>query len=108
MDTFKAITGWDDFTKEEAMMVGERVWQMEHILHMRYGWTPEDDLNNVGDRWLEPLPDGPFQGFTIAQFLPDMVYDFYRECGWDLATGRPTLATLKRLGMEEFSFAAET
>ncbi|MFC1868848.1 aldehyde ferredoxin oxidoreductase family protein [Thermodesulfobacteriota bacterium] len=107
VDTIAAITGWDDFTKEEAMMVGERAWQMEHMLHMRYGWTPEEDLNNVGDRWLEPLPDGDYKGFTIAKFLPEMVYDFYRECGWDINTGRPNQATLERLGMEEFSFLAK-
>ncbi len=103
----EAVTGWEGFTRDEALMVGERTWQLEHLLHMRYGWTPEEDLTNVGARFLEPIPDGPFEGFTIARFLPDLVYDFYRECGRGVATGRPTMGTLKRLGMEEFSFMAK-
>lgn len=107
LDALTAVTGWDDFSKEEAIMVGERMWQLEHIFHLRYGWTPEDDLSNTGARWLEPIPDGPFQGFTIAKFLPDLIYDFYRACGWDITTGKPAMATLKRLGMEEFSFVAK-
>ncbi|MBI2935055.1 MAG: hypothetical protein HYY29_05735 [Chloroflexi bacterium] len=106
LDALAAVTGWQDFGKEEAVMVGERTWQLEHILHMRYGWTPEEDLTNIGPRMLEPIPDGPFKGFTVAKFLPDLVYDFYRECGWEVPSGRPKVDTLKRLGMEEFSFAA--
>ena len=107
LDTLTAVTGWQDLKTEDALTLGERAWQLEHILHIRYGWTPADDLSNLGNRLLEPLPDGPFQGFTIAKFLPELVYDFYRECGWNISTGRPTLATLKRLGMEEFSFLAK-
>lgn len=108
LDALAAVTGWQDFNKDEAIAVGERTWQLEHILHMRYGWTPEEDLTNVGSRLLEPLPDGPFKGFTIAKFLPELVYDFYRACGWDVVSGTPTLDTLKRLGMEEFSFTAKS
>ncbi len=81
---------------------------MEHIFHIRYGWTPEDDLKDIGPRFLEPIPDGPLKGYSPAEVLPDLVREFYQECGWDEKTGRPHLATLKRLGMEEFSFLSET
>ncbi len=107
LDALAAVTGWQGLTKDEAIAVGERTWQLEHILHMLHGWTPEEDLTNIGPRMLEPVPDGQFKGFTVAKFLPDLVYDFYRECGWDTATGRPSMSTLKRLGMEEFAFAAK-
>lgn len=106
VDAVSAVTGWSEFSKEEALEVGERVWQMEHIFHLRYGFRPEDDIKNIGARFLEPVPDGPFQGFTIAGFLPGIVHDFYREFGWDVETGRPSLSVLKRLGMEEFAFMA--
>lgn len=102
LDALGAVTGWEGFGIEESVTVGERAWQLEHLLHMQRGWTPEDDLSNIGPRFLEPLPDGPFQGFTIARFLPELVHDFYRACGWDTATGKPEAATLKRLGMEDF------
>ena len=75
---------------------------MEHLFHMRHGWTPSEDLNNIGSRFLEPLPDGKFKGFSIAKYLPDLVVDFYRACGWDEKTGKPTPDTLKRLDLEEF------
>jgi aldehyde:ferredoxin oxidoreductase len=102
IDGLKATTGWSNFTLEEALTVGERVWQMEHLFHIRHGWTPQQDLDNIGPRFLEPLPDGPFKGFSIAKFLPDLIYDFYRECGWDEKSGKPRGSTIKRLGLEEF------
>ncbi|MFC1868850.1 aldehyde ferredoxin oxidoreductase family protein [Thermodesulfobacteriota bacterium] len=106
LDALAATTGWSDFDLKEAMAVGERIWQMEHIFHLRYGWTPDEDLNNVGPRFLEPVPDGPYKGSSIAQFLPELLRSFYRECGWDEETGKPTLSTIKRLGLEEY-FPAE-
>lgn len=106
LNALTAVTGWQDFGIEEALAVGQRVWQLEHILHLRYGWTPEDDLAATGTRLLEPIPDGIFKGFTMAKYLPGLVHDFYRECGWDASSGLPRPETLRRLGMEEFSFAA--
>ena len=100
-----AVTGWD-ITKEELMAVGDRTWQMEHIFHLRYGWSPDEDMKNVGQRFLEPLPDGPFKGFGIAKWLPELFTDFYKESGWDTKTGKPLMATLKRLGLEEYAFMA--
>jgi len=107
VDALASTTGWDDFSLPEALSVGERTWQLEHILHIRYGWAPDDDIKDVGPRFLEPLPDGPVKGWDPAKVLPDLVREFHQECGWDEKTGRPHLATLKRLGMEEFSFICE-
>jgi aldehyde:ferredoxin oxidoreductase len=77
------------------------------VAHFRYGWTPKEDLENIGQRFLEPLPDGPFKGFSVTRFLPDLVYDFYRECGWDEKTGEPTPSTLERLDLKDYIKAAE-
>lgn len=103
VDALSGVTGWD-VTKDEVMAMGERAWQLEHIFHLRHGWTPDDDLKNVGQRFLDPIPDGDFKGHSVAKFLPDLFTDFYKECGWDPKTGKPMMATLKRLGMEEFAF----
>jgi aldehyde:ferredoxin oxidoreductase len=103
VDALKATTGWSNFNLEEALTVGERIWQMEHLFHIRYGWTPREDLESIGPRFLEPLPDGPFKGFSITKFLPDLVFDFYRECGWDKKTGKPKRSTIKKLGLEKFA-----
>lgn len=106
IEALAAVTGWEDFSLEEARTVGERVWQMEHLFHLRYGWTPEEDLTNIGPRFLEPIPDGQFKGFTIARFLPGLVHDFHAVCGWDIKTGKPYEETLKKFGLEEYAFMA--
>ncbi len=105
VDALAAVTGWD-ITKEEIMDVGNRTWQMEHIFHLRHGWTPEEDIKNLGKRFLEPIPDGPFKGFGIAKWLPELFTDFYQECGWNPKTGKPLMATLNRLGLDDFDFLA--
>ncbi|MBI4331199.1 MAG: hypothetical protein HY673_07960 [Chloroflexi bacterium] len=105
VEALAAITGWD-VTKDEVMAMGDRTWQMEHIFHIRHGWTPEEDMTNIGQRFLEPLPDGPFKGFGVAKWLPDLFLDFYKECGWDPKTGKPLKSTLQRLNLEEFDFLA--
>ena len=51
---------------------------------------------------LEPIPDGKYQGFTIAKWLPELVYEYYRSSGRHEKTGRPYVDTLTRLGLEEF------
>jgi aldehyde:ferredoxin oxidoreductase len=106
VEALQAATGWRDFTEQEALEIGERTWQMEHLLHLRFGWSPEEDLANIGPRFLEPVPDGQFKGFTVARFLPGLLHDFYTVCGWDARTGRPRPETLKRLKLEDFSFLA--
>jgi aldehyde:ferredoxin oxidoreductase len=67
-------------------------------------WVPvplKIDWQDVGPRFLEPIPDGKYQG-TIAKWLPDMVYEYYRLSGRHERTGRPLKNTLEQLGLEEF------
>ncbi len=105
VEALAAITGWN-VTKEELMDVGNRTWQMEHIFHLRHGWSPDEDQKNLGQRFLEPIPDGQFKGFAVAKWFPELFQDFYRECGWNPVSGKPLLATLDRLGLDEFNFLA--
>jgi aldehyde:ferredoxin oxidoreductase len=51
----------------------------------------------------EPIPDGKYKGFTIAKWLPDLVYEYYRLFGCHERTGRPFKNTLDQLGLEEFT-----
>jgi len=41
-------------------------------------------------------------GFTIAKWLPDLVYEYYRLSGRHEQTGRPFTETLQKLDLEEF------
>ncbi|MGZ9173933.1 MAG: aldehyde ferredoxin oxidoreductase C-terminal domain-containing protein, partial [Candidatus Binatia bacterium] len=56
----------------------------------------------VGPRFLEPIPDGKYKGFTIAKWLPDMIWDYYKQSGRHERTGRPFKDTLEKLGLQEF------
>ena len=48
------------------------------------------------------MPDGKYKGFTIAKWLPDLIYEYYRLSGRHERTGRPFKETLDRLGLEKF------
>jgi aldehyde:ferredoxin oxidoreductase len=101
IDSLNATTGWD-FDLDEGMDAGHRTMILQSLFGTQRGWTAEQDWRDVGPRFLEPLPDGKFEGFTIAKWLPDMVYEYYRLSGRHEKTGRPFSDTLDRLGLEEF------
>lgn len=101
VDSFNATTGWD-FTLDEAVVAGHRSSILQSIFGTQRGWIADHDWQNVGARFLEPVPDGKYQGFTIAKWLPDMVYEYYRLTGRHEKTGRPFMNTLQELGLEEF------
>ena len=67
-----------------------------------------DDWTDVGPRFLERIPDGKYAGFTIADFLPGLIQEYYRLSGRDDATGRPFKEMLQRLGLEEFGEWSES
>lgn len=94
--------GWDDFTSEEAMAVGERVTNMMRLIYAQRGFKKEDEFD-VSPRLLEPPSSGAAKGKSLAPFLPQMVDEYYRQMGWQVETGFPTPETLARLGLEEYS-----
>jgi aldehyde:ferredoxin oxidoreductase len=93
--------GWEDFSAQEALKVGERVTNLMRLVYARRGFRKEDELD-VSAKHLEPPPVGPSKGLSIEPYLPAMVDEYYRRLGWNVDTGLPTPETLKRLGMEEF------
>ena len=102
-ESIAAVTGWSDFTKQEAWEVGERTLTLERIFNIRQGLTAEDDLN-VSPRLSDPAPPdaGPAAGLSIAPYLAGWVREYYKTLGWDERTGKPLKSTIKRLGLEEF------
>ena len=93
-------TGWNDFTEEEALRVGERTINLMRLIAVGRGFKKSDELD-VGKRLLEAPTGGPAAGIAMAPHLEAMVDRYYAAAGWDLNTGCPTQATIKRLGMEE-------
>ncbi|HWP56810.1 MAG TPA: aldehyde ferredoxin oxidoreductase N-terminal domain-containing protein [Candidatus Acidoferrales bacterium] len=101
VDSFNATTGWN-FDLDQALEAGHRSAMLQTIFGTQRGWVAEHDWKDVGPRFLEPVPDGKYRGFTIAKWLPEMVYEYHRSMGRHEKTGRPFLDTLRRLGLEEF------
>ena len=94
--------GWEDFTTEEALAVGERVINMMRLLYLRRGFTKADELD-LSPRLLEAPASGAAAGKSIAPHLKGMVEEYYQLMGWDPATARPRPETLNRLGLEAYA-----
>lgn len=95
--------GWDDFNAHEGLLCGERVTNLMRLVYARRGFQKSDEFD-ASHRYLEPAPAGPSKGKTIAPYLPAMVDEYYRQMGWDVATGLPLPETLQRLDItEEFA-----
>jgi aldehyde:ferredoxin oxidoreductase len=93
--------GWDDFTVDEAVEVGERVTNLMRLVYGRRGFKKSDEFD-VSPKHLETTAVGTGSDTGIAPYLPGMVDEYYTQMGWNVDTGLPTPETLKRLGMEEF------
>ncbi|RLF23009.1 MAG: aldehyde ferredoxin oxidoreductase [Thermoprotei archaeon] len=88
-----AVTGVQ-FSKEELLMVGERVWNLARMFNLREGFTWRDDL--LPPRLLRPLTEGPIAGRVPPYH--DMLKAYYEVRGWS-DEGKPTQETLSRLGL---------
>jgi aldehyde:ferredoxin oxidoreductase len=101
VDAFSATTGWN-LNLDQALETGHRSMILQSLFATQRGWIADDDWKEVGPRFLEPIPDGKYQGFTIAKWLPDLIYEYYRLSGRDEKSGRPFRGTLTKLDLEEF------
>ncbi|MBI4333902.1 MAG: hypothetical protein HY673_21780 [Chloroflexi bacterium] len=91
-----AATGWD-FNWEEAWRVGRRAVNVLCAFNIRHGLTPGLEAPSV--RYGSTPVDGPAKGKSIAPVFEEMRDIYYREMGWDKATGKPLPETLKNLGL---------
>ena len=106
-DALNATTGWN-ITADEALDAGHRSMLLQSIFGTQHGWRAEHDWTDVGPRFLERIPDGQYAGFTIADFLPGLIQEYYRLSGRDDMSGRPFKETLERLGLGEFAEWSES
>ncbi|HEC33533.1 MAG TPA: aldehyde ferredoxin oxidoreductase [Chloroflexi bacterium] len=93
-EVVNAATGWD-WTADDLLRVGERLFNLKRLINLRLGVTSADDT--LPRRFLtEPRPSG-----TAAGVLPDldhMLPLYYELRGWD-ENGRPTRTTLEELAL---------
>ncbi|HLE27676.1 MAG TPA: aldehyde ferredoxin oxidoreductase family protein [Anaerolineales bacterium] len=96
----RAVTGWNDFTLDELMTVGERRLNMLRAFNAREGLTRQAD--KLPKKFFKALGGaGKTAGRSLDEAEMNQVMDWYYEmAGWDKATGNPTPETLKRLELE--------
>lgn len=84
-----------EYTVDDVMKIGERIWNMERLFNLANGFTRDDDT--LPPRLLkEPIRFGPLKG--VVHKLSEMLPEYYRVRGWD-EEGRPTPEKLEELGL---------
>jgi aldehyde:ferredoxin oxidoreductase len=103
LEIYKAVTG-NSITSSELMKVGERAFNLTRAFNAREGFSRSDDT--LPPRLQEPLDEGPLKGEAYhTNVLNQMLDQYYELRGWSTETGRPTKATLKRLGLDDIAEA---
>ena len=94
VEMLSALTGVD-YTLDEFMRIGERIWNQERLWNLQVGYTKVDDT--LPKRLLtEPIKTGPSKG--EVSHLDQMLPEYYGLRGWD-ENGVPTKAKLKELAL---------
>ena len=96
VEAFNAVTGWG-WTLQDGFAVGRRVMNLLRVYSLMCGMRPEDEVPSK--RYGSVPVDGAAQGKDIMAQWPRMRENWYREMGWDAATGRPLPETLEALGL---------
>jgi aldehyde:ferredoxin oxidoreductase len=100
VDLVRAVTGWQDFTLDELLEVGERRLNMMRAFNARLGLDRQAD--RLPAKFFKPLTGtGPTAGMALVPEEIEAAKDeYFRLAGWDVQTGNPTPETLARLGLE--------
>jgi aldehyde:ferredoxin oxidoreductase len=84
-----------EWSAEELLMAGERIWNIEKLFNLEAGIMPEEDT--LPPRFLEEeMPEGPTKGWVAK--LDELLPLYYKERGWD-EDGIPTEERLEELGI---------
>ena len=93
-EMLRAVTGLD-FSDEELMTVGRRIYTLERLFNNRAGFTRADDT--LPPRFFqEEFQTGSSRHRLVR--LDEMLDTYYSVRGWD-SQGVPTAATLGELGL---------
>jgi len=94
-----AATG-KEFTGEELVNMGERIWNLGRLFNVREGFRRKDDY--LPPRILnEPLPTGPSANKVITrQRWETLLSNYYHRRGWD-KEGIPLKETISKLNFDK-------
>lgn len=68
-----------DYTAEDVLKAGERIWNLERLFNLKAGFSKKDDT--LPPRLLkQPVKTGPSKGKVVK--LEEMLTDYYKVRGW--------------------------
>ncbi len=100
----KAATGLN-MTMNDLFTIADRAFNLIRAFWVReYATSWNRSMDVPPARWFDdPITAGPLKGAVLDREKYDrMLQIYYRKRGWD-SQGIPTIATLKRLGLEDVS-----
>lgn len=95
---YSAVTGVEMGTKE-SFRKGEMLCTLERALAARDGRTRQDDT--LHELYFEKQDAGGRR--YVREHLEQAKTDYYKLMGWDPETGKPSLSTLKRVGLKDLA-----
>jgi len=98
LELINGVTGWD-MSPSEALTTGARIQTLRQLFNVREGITPSDF--RLPDRMagIPPQSAGPLEGVTVD--IDTLTREYREAMEWDPKTGKPSDASLKRLGLLE-------
>ncbi len=94
-----ATTGLE-WTGEELVKIGERIYNIEQAFCVREGITKKDFY----PPWRmanEAIPDGPKKGQIVTNDQwTDLLNEYFNLRGWNIETAIPTRVKLEELGLK--------
>jgi aldehyde:ferredoxin oxidoreductase len=90
-------TGWD-YSVDELMLTGERIWNIKRLINHRLGVQGSSD--RLPEHVCNPLEDGGASG--IVPPIDGLLARYYEVRGWDSETGEPTQQTISKLGLDRY------
>ncbi len=98
----RAATGWDDFMPDEGMLSGERFVNLQRLVSLYLGYTPDRDYD-VGKRLMEPVASGPGKGRELKPYFDQWRNQYYHLLGWSPETGAPSREALRKVGLTQYT-----
>ncbi|MBW2607888.1 MAG: aldehyde ferredoxin oxidoreductase family protein [Deltaproteobacteria bacterium] len=94
LNCLNATTGWN-WTMEDFLNAGERIFTLQRMVNVRYGVSRKDD--KLPKRVFQPAKEGSRAG-KAPQDFEQALDRYYRLRGWD-GDGRPTKEKIDKLGI---------
>jgi aldehyde:ferredoxin oxidoreductase len=104
IEAIAAATGWE-LSVDELLEIGMRKIIMQRLFNARDGMGRNED--KLPKKMFKPLTGGPSDGYVVTKEEMARALDKYYElAGFDLQTGYPTPAAMKRAGLEQVALPA--